>query len=175
MDDCVEGAQSPYRAVAEVLVKLRHEFSGPAGEPHDLKGRSSAYRSAVRDAYAMVGAGVSGALSKRFTAGTAYWVRKILLEMYGAPTLREMGVLGVGADNRRTHRYQPEGNLEVIVGALNDLASDPDVIPTEEVLRAATRAVGLLKRRLQEATSGNTDSAWADPRQERGYSYEKSA
>lgn len=68
LDKAQQRAQGCYRVIAELLVDLRHEFSGPDGEPYDLQGRSSAYRTAVREAYAQAGADIDRPIPKRLTA-----------------------------------------------------------------------------------------------------------
>jgi hypothetical protein len=93
LDKAQQRAQDCYRVIAELLVDLRHEFPGPDGEPYDLQGRSSAYRTAVREAYAQAGADVDRPIPKRLTAGAAYWVRKILIERYGEKALYESGII----------------------------------------------------------------------------------
>lgn len=145
-----------YRIVGEILADLRHEFPGTGNEPCDLRGRSYPYRLAVREAYAKVGADTSVPVPKRLTVGVAYWVRKILIERYGEQKLYEFGVLRgpVGIAYRLGGRLSddlPEDPLlclNAIVGILNSLAVDPSLVPTEEVVRAAVRAVLLLRDRL---------------------------
>lgn len=151
----IERAQSQYKSVAEVLVALRHEFPGPDGQPHDLRGRSAGYRMVVRSAYVQAGAESNGPVEKRLTAGVAYWVRKLLVETYGEQKLREMGVISE-ARGAKAKKINDNGlsSLADVVGALNLLASDPNLIPTEELVRSAIRAANLLQQRLvaQEAT-----------------------
>lgn len=177
IDDALRSAGSPYRHVALVLVALRHEFPSPDGQPYDLRGRSSNYRAVVRSAYAQAGADPCAPLSKRLTAATAYWVRKLLLEKYGLDQLRAMGIVQRGNDRRndlksRTIHTNRSANithtlakglvkaklrdLEKAVGTLNSLASDPQLVPTEELVRAAIRAVSLLSRKIARTTGGDT-------------------
>ena len=158
----LEGPDSPYRPVAEILVALRHEFRGRDGQGPDLKGRSAGYRVLVKKAYVRAGADPTSPVSKRLTAGTSYWVRKILLEKYGSSKLNELGVIsngsiGAAAPGRavtmrrggpRLTGHNKLRDLQETVGTLNGLASDPEVIPTEELVLAALRAVNLLRRKL---------------------------
>jgi hypothetical protein len=159
MDRAIEDAQPRYRAVAEVLVALRHQFPAPDGQPHDLRGRSAGYRALVREAYVQAGAEATDPVAKRLTAGAAYWVRKILLERYGDQTLRDMGVIrGAPEDSSRDGRHQVKwrgglDNLKEVVGALNVLATDPDLVPTEELVRSVMRAANLLQQRLMTQTA----------------------
>jgi hypothetical protein len=44
LEQALEGANGGYKRVAQVLVELRHALRGRNGEPHDLRGRSAAYR-----------------------------------------------------------------------------------------------------------------------------------
>jgi hypothetical protein len=165
-----ERSHSCYRAIAEVLVALRHAFPGGDGEPFDLRGRSHGYRVAVREAYARAGADVGGPIPKRLTAGVAYWVRKLLTDRYGERRLCELGVLrgpvGVAYDSyARLLDDLPDDPtvcLSTIVGILNTLAVDPDVVPTEEVVRSAVRAVLLLRDRLGRGL----EVAWSAPEPE---------
>jgi hypothetical protein len=107
------------------------------------------------------GAEATNPVAKRLTAGAAYWVRKILLERYGEQRLRDMGVIRVAAqDSPRYGRLQLKGsadngldNLKEVVGALNVLATDPDLVPTEELVRSAMRAANLLQQRLMTQTA----------------------
>ena len=96
---------------------------------------------------------------KRLTAGAAYWVRKILLERYGEKILYEQGII------RRlrieVHRHDdadttiqglphdPAIRLHIVIGVLNTLATDPYLIPSEDAVRAALRAVCLLQKKLE--------------------------
>lgn len=161
--DALRETQSPYRRVAEVLVMLRHEFPDPNGEGPDLSGRSAAYRAVVRGAYVQAGADPNGPLPKRLTAGTAYWVRKILLERYGTNGLHAIGASprrSISAIRDRQQRSSYTGDdklrdLQEAVGVLNVLASDPEIIPTEELARAAMRAVELLRQKLTSKEERN--------------------
>lgn len=155
-DDAVNRAQSRYRLVAEALVALRHEFPSPDGQGHDLRGRSGAYRNVVRNAYIQAGADPNHPVSKRLTAGAAYWVRKLLLEKYGERKLTEMGVIDSsrqGPSRQGFVRATADGpgglrDLEEAVASLNMLATDPEIVPTEDLVRAAIRAVDLLQQKL---------------------------
>ncbi|MGH8908870.1 MAG: hypothetical protein ACRD0K_20845 [Egibacteraceae bacterium] len=159
-----ERAQDCYRTIGELLVDLRHEFPGPDGEPHDLQGRTSAYRKAVRDAYALAGADFSGPIPKRLTVGAAYWVRKILIERHGERTLYDSGIIRRppiqahrGADTvakaAQGSANDPTARLNTAIGILNTLAVDPRLMPSEEAVRSALRAVLLLQRRLKARQS----------------------
>lgn len=156
IDDNLRRMQSPYERVARVLVMLRHECSGPDGRAHDLNGRSAAYRTIVRRAYVQAGADPDSSVSKRLTAGTAYWVRKLLLDRYGEQKLLEMGVISrkrsSAAPDRQTKLSPTDQDkltaLQEAVGALNTLASDPELVPTENLVHAAVRAVDLLRQKL---------------------------
>lgn len=152
----LERADSRYRAVAQVLVDLRHSFPGPDGELCDLRGRSAGYRLAVRSAYEAVGGFVGGPVPKRLTVGVSYWVRKMLIDQYGEEQLTRLGVLRGhlrvahtgGSWVLESLPEHPTQCLHAIVGVLNALVIDPKVEPTEELVRAAQRAVVLLQRRL---------------------------
>src|SRR5918998_2429684 len=76
IEACLEKAErqarSCYKTIAELLIDLRHEFRGPNLERYDLRGRSSGYRSAVREAYAQAGTDIDAPIPKRLTAGVAY-------------------------------------------------------------------------------------------------------
>ncbi len=160
LDKAERRAQGCYRIIAELLVELRHEFPGPNGEPHDLQGRSSPYRIAVREAYGEAAADLDGPIPKRLTAGVSYWVRKILIARYGEKTLHENGII------RRTivqgercsdpsNRMEglpkdPAARLALLIGMLNSLAVDPRCAPSEETVRSAFRAVLLLRNRLRD-------------------------
>jgi hypothetical protein len=165
LDRLRQRSHTCYRTIAEVLVELRHEFPGGDGEPFDLRGRSFLYRTAVREAYARAGADAGVPIPKRLTAGVAYWVRKLLTERYGERRLCELGVLR-GPVEAAYHRYarllddlpdDPSHCLNTIVGILNTLAVDPDLVPTEDVIRSAVRAVLLLRDRLGR----ELDIAWS--------------
>lgn len=155
--DTIRAAQSPYRGVAKVLVVLRHEFRGANGQAYDLRGRSAPYRAVVRKAYVLAGSDPDSSISKKLTAGTAYWVRKILLTKYGEAELRRMGVISPGksfspaSGERIAQRWIGHNglkDLDEVVGALNVLASDPEMVPSEELVRAASRAVRILEQKL---------------------------
>lgn len=159
LDNAQQRAQGCYQRIGELLVDLRHEFPGPDGEPYDLQGRSSAYRIAVREAYVKAGADAGRPISKRLTAGAAYWVRKILIERYGEKMLYEQGII------RRlrieVHRYDgtdaniqglphdPAIRLHIVIAVLNALATDPHLVPSEDAVRSALRAVSLLQKKLK--------------------------
>jgi hypothetical protein len=151
-------ATRSYEAVAEILVELRHQFAGPNGEQYDLRGRSASYRRVVRSAYIGVGEGASGELPKRLTSGVAYWVRRILIARYGEEELCRLGVIRPGyatlthAFGRgvASNRDDPAADLVAVVASLNALAADPKVKPSEEVVRAALRAVSLLQVKLRQ-------------------------
>lgn len=151
----VNAAQKGYRAVAELLVALRHQCAGRNGEGLDLVGRSTTYRVLVRQAYIEAGANPCEPVAKRLTAGAAYWVRKLLLEKYGESKLRELGVLG--RMETRSTSYQrmldmlpddPHACLIAAIGILNALAADPTVVPSEDSVKSAARAVKLLESKL---------------------------
>jgi hypothetical protein len=150
-DAALKSAQCAYREVACVLVALRHEFTTSDGVTPDLKGRSAAYRSIVRGAYEQVGAAGNGPIEKRLTAGTAYWVRKLLIDKYGERTLREIGAL---QPRRRVVRCalerlsDPCESFAAAADILNVLAANISFSPSEQTLRSITRAVVLLRRRL---------------------------
>lgn len=154
---------SPYESIAAILVELRHACKGPNGGA-DLCGRSAAYRALVRRAYVSAGANPESSLSKRFTAGTAYWVRKILLDRYGEQKLRELGVMThreiASADSRLPRELHPSNesklsSLEAAVSVLNHCASDPDLHPPDELVSAAVRAVNLLRDKARIETLNN--------------------
>jgi hypothetical protein len=153
LDQMYERADRAYHRIAEILVELRHEFKGPNGEAHDLKGRSVGYRLAVREAYEHAGAHAGQPVPKRLTAGVAYWVKKILLERYGEATLFRLGVVrpldNIAHQPAPSARCQlpddPDRCLTAVVGLLNELATDPRVVPTREVVRSVLRAVRLLQ------------------------------
>jgi hypothetical protein len=152
-------AQRSYAEIAAILVDLRHEFKGPGGEEFDLRGRSAMYRQVVRSAYIQSGVNADHAISKRITVGVAYWVRKILIERYGRERLCEMGILyGPSKVERRISRSfdnlpeNPAACLDVVVGILNQLVTHPELVPSEEVVRSAVRAVGILRQRLSDLT-----------------------
>ncbi|MGH8934164.1 MAG: hypothetical protein ACRDZO_26870 [Egibacteraceae bacterium] len=147
--------------IAELLVDLRHEFPGPNGEPHDLQGRSSPYRIAVREAYSEAGTDLDGPIPKRLTAGVSYWVRKILIERYGEKALYKNGIIrptiiqGKRCSDPSERMIEglpkdPADRLALLVGMLNSLAVDPRCAPSEEAVRSAFRAVLLLRNRLRE-------------------------
>lgn len=158
LDSARVHAHSCYRTIAEVLVDLRHACPGPGGEQHDLRGRSAAYRAVVREAYAASGSDTTSALPKRLTSGVAYWVRKLLTTRYGEERLHELGVLrGSSAVAKRSYRRpleelpeDPGLCLDIVVQILNALAIDPVLIPNEEAVRSAARAVLLLRQKLAE-------------------------
>jgi hypothetical protein len=165
-------ARSCYRSIAVLLVELRHECRGPGGEPHDLRGRSFHYRLAVRAAYARAGAHAGAPVPKRLTAGVAYWVRKLLIERYGQRRLYEVGVLRgpLPAPYEPWTRpvdqlpEDPAECLKVVVGILNSLAVDPALVPTEEAVRSATRAVLLLRQKLMKGPKPLPEPAADQPR-----------
>jgi hypothetical protein len=150
---CIK-AERGYRRVAAVLVELRHSFKSSDGASPDLQGRSAAYRRAVRWAYAAAGADVRNAVEKRFTAGVAYWVRKLLIERYGEDALREMGVLRplsmvvASADPFVESGRHAANCLSIAVELLNRVASAPGFVPDTDSLRSAARAIRLLQQRL---------------------------
>jgi hypothetical protein len=156
--EVIARSQLAYREVGEILVELRHEVRCADGRP-DIRGRSPAYRTIVREAYAEAGALHDGPIEKRLTAGVAYWVRKILTEQYGDSKLREMGVIRAPAVVPRTESglrgfpKDPMECLNLVIGLLNTLATDPRVVPTEELVLSATRAVILLRRKLEAITN----------------------
>jgi hypothetical protein len=162
LDKAQRRAQSCYRMIAEVLVDLRHEFLGPNGETCDLQGRSSSYRTAVREAYADAGAEIDRPIPKRLTAGVAYWVRKILIERYGEKALYENGTIRrtiVKADRCSDASAsmieglpkEPAVRLDILIGMLNTLAVDPHLNPSQEAVRSALRAVLLLQKKLSKS------------------------
>lgn len=179
-DRVEQRAQNRYRRIGELVVDLRHEFPGPGGEPHDFRGRSAGYRSAVREAYALAGADLDEPIPKRLTAAVAYWVRKILVERYGERTLCQYNVIrAVPVETNRdpdadgnvpdSLPRDPTTRLDTVIGILNTLAVDPRLTPSEEAVRAAFRAVLLLRKRLL-ATDGHPDGAVdgdAEPTRER--------
>ncbi|MGH7472945.1 MAG: hypothetical protein ACREJW_03300 [Candidatus Methylomirabilales bacterium] len=162
LDEAKRRAQSCYQRIAQLLIELRHEFPGPNGEPHDLQGRSSSYRFAVREAYeaaASVELGVP--IPKRLTAGVAYWVRKILIARYGEKALYENGAFRrtivkgdrcSGSSDRMIEGLpqDPADRLDVLIGMLNLLAVDPRLDPSEEAVRSAFRVVLLLRDKLND-------------------------
>jgi hypothetical protein len=159
LDKAQRRAQGRYQLIAELLVELRHEFPGPDGEQYDLRGRSPAYRIAVREAYAQAGVDTEGAIPKRLTAGVAYWVRKILIERYGEsrPGQEQVAPLpaqvhrpaGIVARPAKELPEDPALRLNAVIGILNMLATDPQVVPTEENVRSARRAALLLQDKLR--------------------------
>lgn len=154
---------SPYESIAAILVELRHACKGPNGRA-DLCGRSAAYRALVRGAYVSAGANPESSLSKRLTAGTAYWVRKILLDRYGEHKLRELGVIShretPSGDTRLPRELHPSNesklrSLEAAVSVLNRCASDPDLNAPDELVSAAVRAVNLLREKARSGMPNN--------------------
>lgn len=162
-EQAFERAQSSYQKIARVIVEVRHQFRGPHGETHDLRGQSAGYRQVVRDAYRRAGVRADGPLAKRITAGVAYWVRKELVERYGEDRLRQLGVLPVaerptpsqpGAMVDRVLRGVPvEQQALEVVGLLNWLATTPSVPCSEELVEAATRAIIRLRERVRGMAS----------------------
>ena len=161
VEDAERCARQSYRRVAEILVALRHEFTGRDGRSPDLCGRSLGYRKVVRFAYREVGAAAGTPVQKRLTAGVAYWVRKLLLEQYGEAALRTMGVLQTSGS--ATIGYVKATSIEIhgdrayclarLVSLLNELAVDPTFTPAEDAVRSAVRAVRILQARLDQAAS----------------------
>jgi hypothetical protein len=154
-DEVLQSAAHAYRNVALVLVELRHEFTTSDRRTPDLKGRSAGYRRTVRCAYEQVGATGGGPIEKRLTAGTAYWVRKLLLERYGERRLRELGAL----PRRRVVRraldrlaYDPHASFTTAADILNTLAANFSFNPSDQTLRSVARAVVLLQRRRGACT-----------------------
>jgi len=146
----LQAAQRSYHEVAKVLVELRHEFTTSDGRTPDLKGRSAGYRRIVRSAYERVGAAGSGPIEKRLTAGTAYWVRRILLDRYGETGLHAMGALPRQRVIRRSLERlssDPHESFARAAGILNLLATDLAFSPDDQILRSVARAVVLLQRR----------------------------
>ncbi len=148
----LQSAHHAYQGVAHALIALRHEFTTSDGRTPDLKGRSSGYRRVVRSAYETVGASARGPIEKRLTAGTAYWVKKLLIVRYGERRLREMGVL---QPPRRVVRRalerlsgNPQESLATAADLLNLLVSNHSFSPSEQTLRSVLRAVVLLRRRV---------------------------
>ena len=171
-------ASHRYRSVAEVLIELRHAFPGVDGETCDLRGRSPSYRRAVREAYGAIGAEATKPIPKRLTVGVSYWVRKLLIERYGERRLAEE--FGVVAGRSRPapragslHAIEslPDDRtqcLSQVVGLLNTLVADPALEPTEELVRAAQRAVALLLDRLAAGRPRHpADGLWTRRRQPR--------
>jgi len=154
-------ADSTYRAIADVLVALRHEFKASDTGAPDLRGRSVGYRMVVRESYAAAGVEVDGPIGKRVTVGVAYWVRKLLLEQYGERALSEMGVLRPYSFASVTpHSFfdtpvydDPDETFSNVVGVLNRLAIDPNFIPSEDAVRSVLRAVAILESKLATARS----------------------
>ena len=163
----VAGAECAYREIAKVLIALRHEFRGPNGERYDLGGRSSGYRALVGRAYSAAGADPTEPIAKKLTAGAAYWTRKLLLERYGEQKLIQFGILRsrdprVDEPIQRELPRDPQECLSAVVGALSVLAADPSVIPDEDIVRAAIRAVQMLKQKLtaqKGASERSSDSS----------------
>jgi hypothetical protein len=162
LDKVQQRAQGCYRMIAELLVDLRHEFPGPNGESHDLQGRSSSYRAAVREAYAKAGAEIDRPIPKRLTAGVAYWVKKILVVRYGEKALYENGTIrrmivktgrcsDASANMIDGLPQEPAVRLDILVGMLNTLAVDPRLNPSQEAVRSALRAVLLLQKKLSNS------------------------
>lgn len=155
-DAAIRSADGSYRVIATVLVALRHEFHASDGTTVDLRGRSRGYREIVGHAYSQAGAAGNGPIEKRLTVGVAYWVRKLLVEQYGEEKLRDLGVLPAGSfasvapgGLRPLHELEdPTGCLVTVVDLLNQLATDPTFMPTEDIVRSAVRAVALLQRKL---------------------------
>jgi hypothetical protein len=155
-DAAVRSAEGSYRVIAVVLVALRHQFHASDGTTVDLRGRSRGYREIVGHAYSQAGAHGHGPIEKRLTAGVAYWVRKLLVERYGEEKLKDLGVLPAGSfasvspgGFRPPHDVEdPTGCLITVVDLLNQLATDPTFMPSEDVLRSAARAIMLLQRKL---------------------------
>ncbi len=160
-DIALQSADCSHKGIAEVLVVLRHEFTGPDGTSPDLRGRSRAYRQIVREAYALAGAPDEGPIQKRLTSGVAYWVRKLLIGQYGENKLRLMGVLPEGSfASVSSGSYldarlydDPSECLSTVVSVLNRLATDPDFVPPEDVIRSAARAIALLQHKLTVANA----------------------
>jgi hypothetical protein len=154
LETAIEKAKTSYKDIAQIVVELRHQFIGPHGHENDLRGQTAAYREAVHSAYERAGAGAGGPITKRLTAGVAYWVRKILLEKYGTERLAKLGILKVH-DRREVplaarflNTIPLENQLTEVVALLNHVASDHTQIPTREQVEAAARAVELLRARL---------------------------
>jgi hypothetical protein len=150
-DAALQSAEHAYCNVAQVLVELRHEFTTSDGGTPDLKGRSAGYRRIVRSAYERVGASGGEPIEKRLTAGTAYWVRKILLDRYGERRLRELGALPRRRVVRRALErlsHDPDESFSTAADILNTLAGNFSFRPSEQKLRSVTRAVVLLQRRM---------------------------
>lgn len=168
VSDALQAADRSYAVIAGVLVALRHEFHGPDGSP-DLRGRSRGYRRLVRTAYEQAGVARKDPLEKRLTVGVAYWVRKLLVERYGERALREWGVIpdasaasvvsrSLGA---MAARRDASACFMAMVEILNQLATDPVFVPSEDLVRSAARAIALLHRRTRPgpATTPQPDSA----------------
>jgi hypothetical protein len=150
-EQALQTAQNSYLAVARILVALRHQFTTSDGETPDLQGRSAGYRRLVRAAYERVGASANEPIAKKLTAGTAYWVRRLLIEQYGERALYQMGALPRRRVVRRALERisnDPEESFTAVAGILNMLATNLAFSPNEQTMRSVTRAVALLQRRL---------------------------
>ncbi len=154
LEDATSTVRTTYRDVAEIVVALRHQFAGPAGETHDLRGRSRDYRIAVRAAYESAGVDPNTRVARRITVGVAYWVRNLLLEQYSEEELLKMGVIARSA--RHSWRMSdtvttgPDDVMSIALGMLNELAADTHFVPCPEAFTSLMRAAALLKHRIED-------------------------
>jgi hypothetical protein len=152
LDAATSTVKTSYRDVAQIVVELRHQFPGPNGESRDLRGRSSEYRLAVRAAYEGAGVDPHTRIARRITVGVAYWVRNILLDRYSREELIKLGVIDRSARQgwkmSDSATASPDDVMSIAVGMLNELAADSRYAPRGDAMIALTRAVLLLKQRL---------------------------
>jgi len=130
---------------------------------------AAGYRRTVRLCYAKAGIETEGPLTKRVTAGVAYWVRQLLIEEFGETKLRELGVLRQDSFASVTPRSffevrqydDPDECFATVVRLLNSLAVDPSFMPSEDALRSAVRAISLIqsRRHIIAASSASLGAA----------------
>lgn len=91
-----------YRATADFLVELRGHFTDSDGEP-DMRGKSFAYRDAVRDIYAEAGLGSDP--NDPVKAALRYHVGNALRERLSVDELERYGLTTANPRDRQRSRH----------------------------------------------------------------------
>lgn len=99
------------RTVADLLVDLRGLHTGADGLP-DWRGKSFAYRDAVRDIYA--GAGLSSESNDTTKTALRYHVGNALRERLSRDDLEAAGLLALDPRDRQQHRRAELGEADAV-------------------------------------------------------------